>query len=268
MRDSTWSSSNSDSEKSDRDEMRSMLVPQYLIREMNDNERIGLDFLIDCLENTSACYISAPGTVSTKFDDEVMVSLDVEQTVRKGIRRREDMGDPNFRFDEQPETGLTQHRRLPVSVSSNRGTSQQLHSVCILSIASSEIPFTDDCASFVLSAENGDLTKMSQISDAIKRARNAARREEKEILINTVKEELERVMALSWNEMICEHETHSDDSELREVCADEVREAFLQPDPKLDWTGGLPEPEAIYNRVLSRISWKIWCKLDGRIDTD
>ena len=91
MRDSSSDSPNSDSEKPDRDEMRPMLVSQHLIREMNDNERIGLDFLIDCLENTSVCSITNFGTISVKVDDEIEIFLDVERTIRTGIRIRERM---------------------------------------------------------------------------------------------------------------------------------------------------------------------------------
>ena len=41
-----------------RERMRRHLVSEQLIRQMNENEGIGLDFLIDCIENTSACSIT------------------------------------------------------------------------------------------------------------------------------------------------------------------------------------------------------------------
>ena len=244
-------------DKSERGKIREMLVPQYLIKQMNESERIGLEFLIDCLENTSACSIPFLGTISTKIDDEIEISLDVEQTVIEGLRKG--------REARWGALLIPDMWRLPVYVSSNRGTSKQFRPICVAALVTPEIPCTDVCASFVLSAETGDLTQIGQVSRAIRNAIAASRREEHELLIRIIEEELDRVMALSWNEIVCEHEIYSDDSQIREVCADEVREAFLQPDSELDWTGGLPGPEKISQRVLSRFSWK---KIDGRIDTD
>ena len=266
MRDSSSVSPNPDSEKPDWGEMRSMLAPQYLIREMNDNERTGLDFLIDCLENTSACSITNFGIISVKVDDEIGISLDVERTIRAGIQIRERMeSHPSQRLQSPMIGPHSMERRLYVYVTSNRGTSRLRHPACVVSLASPDIPCTDDCAAFVLSAENGELTQIGPVSSAIGHAMEFARREEKEILTRTVEQELDRVMALSWNEMMSEHEGFSDASDLREVCADEAREALLNHDPELEWTGDPPDPGTISQRVLSRISGNIF---DGRIDTD
>ena len=89
-----------------------------------------------------------------------------------------------------------------------------------------------------------------------------ARREEKDIITRVAKQELERVMSLSWNEMICEHEDYANPSDLRAVCAEEAREAVLNHDPELEWTGDPPNPEKIARKVIPRTNEKMF---EGRI---
>ncbi len=247
-------SPNSESNRPNWDEMRSMLVSDHLIGNMNDNEKTGLDFLIDCLQNTSACSIEDFGIISVKIDEEIEVTLDVQRTIRSGIRIRESMESHPSQRLRSPMIGMhSLDRKLYVYVTSNRGTSRLRHPACVVSMASPDIPCTDDCAAFVLSAENGDLTQIGPISSAISGAMDFARREEKELVTRIVKQELDRVMGLSWNEMMLEHEVSWDHSDLRSVCADEAREAVLNHDPELEWTGGPPDSETILQRVLSRI---------------
>ena len=69
-------------------------------------------------------------------------------------------------------------------------------------------------------------------------------------------------MSLSWNEMICEHEENANPSDLRAVCAEEAREAVLNHNPELEWTGDPPDPEKIIQMVLSRSNRKMF---EGRI---
>ena len=253
----------SDDRGEDRERMRRALVSEQLIRQMNENEGIGLDFLIDCIENTSACSITGSGTICFKIDDEIEISLDVERTVRNGIRIRKMMESHPSNGLRSPMIGVpTMERRLYVYARSNRGESRLPHPACVLSLASQDIPCTDDCASFVLSAENGDLTQIDTISRSISYAMEFARREEKDIITRVVLQELERVMSLSWNEMICEHEDYANPSDLRAVCAEEAREAVLNHDPELEWTGDPPNPEKIAQKVLSRTNEKMF---EGRI---
>ena len=236
-----------DMDNMDRDSIREMLVPQYLIDKMSETEIVGLEFLVDSLENTSSCKFLKSGVIYTRVGEEIEIILDVEKTISRDMTGRHALIQRAIGFE----------RPLCVYVRSNRGTSTPTSFACVVSTADTRIPSTDICASFVLSAEDGLLTQIPQVSRSIDAVIVRAGIEERELVRRVVEEELDRVMRLSWEEIITEHEGYAHDNDLRGICADFAREAILQPDEEVEWTGELPDPENMAQEILSSIPWEM-----------
>jgi hypothetical protein len=227
------------------DETRDAIISEDLYERMNRAERRGLKFLLDCLVNSNACEVDSEGNIVTRFENDVEIVLDVERTIGKRI--------------SEYLLGRRASRSLAISVRSVRGTSHTLQPACVLSLADEEVPVTDDCAAFVLCAEDGDLVGITTIYSSLWKARQLAQQEEEECVRNVVYEEYERVLALSWSDLILEHEGFEKTRALRTLCADEIRGALLFPEASHHdvWTGELPPVMELVHRVLSRVPWEL-----------
>ena len=109
----------------------------------------------------------------------------------------------------------------------------------------------------MLSAEDGLLVQIPQVSRSIDAVIGRARIEERDLVSRVTEEELDRVLRLSWQDKIMEHEGYAHDNELRGICANFAREAILQPDEEEEWTGELPDTEKIAQEILSSIPWEM-----------
>lgn len=235
----------SDSDATEWEKTRRGLLAPLQLAVVDDSEERGLDLLTDTVVNSNACalleadipfaditritrsytkpkmeVLNSHSVVVCKIDDEVEALLDVSATVWKRMM--------------QPHDG-----HLDITVR-NRSLGFRAK-VCIVGMRN--VPATDNCAAFVLWAENGypemPQGMMRTISfvrspiDFVKREGESRKllleqAHERARVADAIADADIRIGLLSWEELIVEHEAAKVPSDEIEAAAFAIRQELLK----------------------------------------
>ena len=212
-----------------------VLISPELLADLPQPECTALTLLVDAMINSTVCDLGpGRGQITAKVDDEIYITLDVEQTVRNRVHRRRSRFRPH---DDEPFQNTTMDIwvfKLTHNRDYDRFPDGFKFPACVHGPKAS-LPALDDCASFVYWAEAGFPKPPQTISDAIQTARDpvkwsnavdmrartrreglrlARMRQElyhAERLVRQMKQkeaeaERHRVMSLGWRGLIDEHQ--------------------------------------------------------------
>ena len=152
------------------------LIPPELLADLPQPECTALTLLVDAMINSTVCDIGpGRGQITAKVDDEIYITLDVEETVRNRINKREY---PNGGWNgwEPMHAGTIMEIwvfKLTHDRDYDRFPDGFKFPACVHGPKAS-LPALDDCASFVYWAEAGFPNPPATISDAILHARDPA----------------------------------------------------------------------------------------------
>ena len=151
------------------------LIFPELLADLPQPECTALTLLVDAMINSTVCDVGpGRGQITAKVDDEIYITLDVEQTVRNRVhRRRSHLLRPH---DDEPYQNTTMDIwvfKLTHNRDYDRFPDGFKFPACVHGPKAS-IPALDDCASFVYWAEAGFPNPPTTISDAILHARDPA----------------------------------------------------------------------------------------------
>lgn len=149
------------------------LISPELLADLPQPECTALTLLVDAMINSTVCDLGpGRGQITAKVDDEIYITLDVEQTVRNRVhRRRSHLLRPH---DDEPYQNTTMDIwvfKLTHNRDYDRFPDGFKFPACVHGPKAS-IPALDDCASFVYWAEAGFPNPPATISDAILHARD------------------------------------------------------------------------------------------------
>jgi hypothetical protein len=149
------------------------LISPELLADLPQPECTALTLLVDAMINSTVCDLGpGRGQITAKVDDEIYITLDVEQTVRNRVhRRRSHLLRPH---DDEPYQNTTMDIwvfKLTHNRDYDRFPDGFKFPACVHGPKAS-IPALDDCASFVYWAEAGFPNPPTTISDAILHARD------------------------------------------------------------------------------------------------
>ena len=148
------------------------LIPPELLADLPQPECTALTLLVDAMINSTVCDIGpGRGQITAKVDDEIYITLDVEQTVRNRVHRRRSRFRPH---DDEPYQNTTMDIwvfKLTHNRDYDRFPDGFKFPACVHGPKAS-IPALDDCTSFVYWAETGFPNPPTTISDAILHARD------------------------------------------------------------------------------------------------
>ena len=158
------------------------LIPPELLADLPQPECTALTLLVDAMINSTVCDVGpGRGQITAKVDDEIYITLDVEQTVRNRISKHEcpngglQDGEGNY-ADTVMDIWvykLAHYRDYESGHHRHRFPDGYKFPACVHGPKAS-IPALDDCASFVYWAEAGFPNPPATISDAILHARDPA----------------------------------------------------------------------------------------------
>ena len=213
------------------------LISPELLADLPQPECTALTLLVDAMINSTVCDLGPKqGQITAKVDDEIYITLDVEQTVRNRISKHEcpngglQDGEGNY-ADTVMDIWVF---KLTHNRDYDRFPDGFKFPACVHGPKAS-IPALDDCASFVYWAEAGFPNPPATISDAILHSRDPAawqkavdmrartRREglrlarmrqelyhaerlERQRKEKEAEAERHRVMSLGWRGLIDEHQ--------------------------------------------------------------
>ena len=151
------------------------LIFPELLADLPQPECTALTLLVDAMINSTVCDVGpGRGQITAKVDDEIYITLDVEQTVRNRVhRRRSHLLRPH---DDEPYQNTTMDIwvfKLTHNRDYDRFPDGFKFPACVHGPKAS-IPALDDCTSFVYWAEAGFPNPPTTISDAILHARDPA----------------------------------------------------------------------------------------------
>jgi hypothetical protein len=245
------------------------LISPELLADLPQPECTALTLLVDAMINSTVCDLGpGRGQITAKVDDEIYITLDVEQTVRNRVhRRRSHLLRPH---DDEPYQNTTMDIwvfKLTHNRDYDRFPDGFKFPACVHGPKAS-IPALDDCASFVYWAEAGFPNPPTTISDAILHARDPvawqkavdmrahnfeegrriermrqgllhAERLERQRKEKEAEAERHRVMSLGWRGLIGEHQEvgfpiTGDDmlDGRRSDISHMLRESLLDPDAR------------------------------------
>ena len=149
------------------------LISPELLADLPQPECTALTLLVDAMINSTVCDVGpGRGQITAKVDDEIHITLDVEQTVRNRVhRRRSHLLRPH---DDEPYQNTTMDIwvfKLTHNRDYDRFPDGFKFPACVHGPKAS-IPALDDCTSFVYWAEAGFPNPPTTISDAILHARD------------------------------------------------------------------------------------------------
>ena len=149
------------------------LIFPELLADLPQPECTALTLLVDAMINSTVCDVGpGRGQITAKVDDEIYITLDVEQTVRNRVhRRRSHLLRPH---DDEPYQNTTMDIwvfKLTHNRDYDRFPDGFKFPACVHGPKAS-LPALDDCASFVYWAEAGFPNPPTTISDAILHARD------------------------------------------------------------------------------------------------
>ena len=153
------------------------LISPELLADLPQPECTALTLLVDAMINSTVCDVGpGRGQITAKVDDEIYITLDVEETVRNRINKREY---PNGGWNgwEPMHAGTIMEIwvfKLTHDRDYDRFPDGFKFPACVHGPKAS-LPALDDCASFVYWAEAGFPNPPSTISDAILNARDPAK---------------------------------------------------------------------------------------------
>ena len=148
------------------------LISPELLADLPQPECTALTLLVDAMINSTVCDLGPKqGQITAKVDDEIYITLDVEQTVRNRVHRRRSRFRPH---DDEPYKNTTMDIwvfKLTHNRDYDRFPDGFKFPACVHGPKAS-IPALDDCTSFVYWAEAGFPNPPTTISDAILHARD------------------------------------------------------------------------------------------------
>ena len=210
------------------------LFPADTLNELNPSEFKGLSFLSSVLMKAKVCSLGPMfGQITASYSADIDIIMDV-------LKMRDH------------RKSSADSRQLTIFVRGKEGGSVP---VCILG-SGTEVPFTDDCVSFVLWAESGFLNPPDTLQSAIEESRDpegyrkrieleAAIREEKSRIeaerryqalaemqaeseiIFYLDRERSRLKDLSWRELMREHEIAKEPSNQISRTVHDIRASIL-----------------------------------------
>ena len=151
------------------------LISPELLADLPQPECTALTLLVDAMINSTVCDVGpGRGQITAKVDDEIYITLDVEQTVRNRISKHECPNGGLRDWEPHPHTAMDIWVfKLAHNRDYDRFPDGFKFPACVHGPKAS-IPALDDCASFVYWAEAGFPNPPATISDAILHARDPA----------------------------------------------------------------------------------------------
>jgi hypothetical protein len=152
------------------------LIPPELLADMPQPECKALTLLVDAMINSTVCDVGpGRGQITAKVDDDIYITLDVEQTVRNRISKQDPKTVARLRdWETYPHTAMEIWVfKLIHNRDYGRFPDGFKFPACVHGPKAS-IPALDDCASFVYWAEAGFPNPPSTILDAVLHARDPA----------------------------------------------------------------------------------------------
>ena len=151
------------------------LIPPELLADMPQPECKALTLLVDAMINSTVCDVGpGRGQITAKVDDDIYITLDVEQTVRNRISKQDPKTVARLRdWVTDPTAMEIWVFKLIHNRDYGRFPDGFKFPACVHGPKAS-IPALDDCASFVYWAEAGFPNPPSTILDAVLHARDPA----------------------------------------------------------------------------------------------